>query len=127
MKEAVKDADDQTVVRVFHEAWRLTMGEIGERAGRGECIFDRKVETEREKIRNSILRAKTADALAGWFLRFCADATKGASLSTMRDEAARIRHFIFNPRNFERFQNLCLFALVSYASTERTTVTGGNE
>ena len=85
------------------------------------------VQTEREKIRNSILRAKTADALAGWFLRFCADATKGGSLSTIRDEAARLRHFIFSPRNFERFQNLCLFALVSYAGKEKQTTTGGNE
>ena len=40
MNEAMKDADDQTVIRVFHEAWRLTMGEIVERASRGECVFE---------------------------------------------------------------------------------------
>lgn len=127
MKEAIKDADDQAIIRVFQEAWRLTMGEFGERARRGEFIFERKVETEREKMRNAILRTKTADALAGWFLRFCADATKGGSLGAMRTDANRIREFIFNPRNFDRFQNLCLFALVSYASDEAKTATGGNK
>ncbi len=115
MEKSIRDEDDQAIIRAFQEAWRLTMGEFGERAKRGEFIFERKVETEREKIRNSILRAKTADALASWFLRFCADATKGASLHALKSNGARIRAFIFNQRNFERFQNLCLFALVSYA------------
>lgn len=118
MKNAIHDADDQAIIRAFHEAWRLTMGEFGERARRGELIFERKVETEREKIRNAILRAKTAEALASWFLRFCADATKGAALGAVRDDAQSIQRFIFNQRNFDRFQNLCLFALVSYASEE---------
>ncbi len=76
-------------------------------------------------MRNAILRAKTADDLAGWFLRFCADATKGGSLAAMREERERIRKFIFNPRNVDRFQNLCLFALVSYMADETRTATGG--
>jgi CRISPR-associated protein Cas8a1/Csx13 len=124
MRQAIKDADDQAIVRVFQEAWRLTMGELGGRSRQGEFIFKHKLETEREKMRNAILRAKTADALASWFLRFCADATKGSSLSPLRDDAERIRKFIFNQRNFERFQNLCLFALVSYASDEGKNTKG---
>ena len=118
MKEAIKDADDQAIIRAFHDAWRLTMGAMGERARRDGLDFSRLIEVEREKIRNAILRAKTAEALASWFLRFCADATKGASLPAIRDDAQRIQKFIFNQRNFDRFQNLCLFALVSYASEE---------
>lgn len=125
MNEAIKDADDKAVIRAFQEAWKMTMGEFGERARRGEFLFDRKVETEREKMRNTILRAKTADALASWFLRFCADATKGGSLKAMREDSERIRKFIFNQRNFDRFQNLCLFALVSYASEETKSTIGG--
>jgi CRISPR-associated protein Cas8a1/Csx13 len=127
MKEAIKDADDQAIIRAFQEAWRLTMGEFGDRDRRGEFIFEHKVETEREKMRNAILRTKTSDALSSWFLRFCADATKGGSLKAMRTDATRIREFIFNPRNFERFQNLCLFALVSYGSEEAKTATGGKD
>jgi CRISPR-associated protein Cas8a1/Csx13 len=127
MKEAVKDMDDQAIIRAFQEAWRLTMGALGERARRDGLNFERLVEVERERMRNAILRAKTADALASWFLRFCADATKGGSLGSFRNEATRIREFIFNQRNFERFQNLCLFALVSYASEEAKTAMGGNE
>lgn len=127
MKEAIKDADDQAIIRAFQEAWKLTMGEFGERDRRGEFIFEHKVETEREKMRNAILRTKTADALSSWFLRFCADATNGGSLKAMRTDATRIREFIFNPRNFERFQNLCLFALVSYGSEEAKTATGGKD
>ncbi|HEX8494403.1 MAG TPA: type I-MYXAN CRISPR-associated Cas8a1/Cmx1 [Pyrinomonadaceae bacterium] len=127
MKEAVKDADDQAIIRAFQEAWRLTMGALGERARRDGLNFERLVEVERERMRNAILRTKTADALASWFLRFCADATKGGSLGALRNESTRIREFIFNPRNFDRFQNLCLFALVSYASEEAKTAAGGKE
>jgi CRISPR-associated protein Cas8a1/Csx13 len=127
MKEAIKDADDQAIIRAFQEAWKLTMGALGERARRDGLDFRRLLEVERERMRNAILRTKTADALASWFLRFCADATKGGSLGTMRTDANRIREFIFNPRNFDRFQNLCLFALVSYASDEAKSATGGNK
>ena len=127
MKEAIKDSDDQAIIRAFHEAWRLTMGALGERARRDGLDFWRLVEVERERMRNAILRAKTADALASWFLRFCADATKGGALGALREDGMRIRKFIFSPRNFDRFQNLCLFALVSYASAEATTAMGGNE
>jgi CRISPR-associated protein Cas8a1/Csx13 len=127
MKEAIKDADDQAIIRAFHDAWRLTMRALYERARRDRLIDERLIEVERERVRNAILRAKTADALAGWFLRFCADATKGGALGALREDGMRIRRFIFNPRNFDRFQNLCLFALVSYASESAKAAIGGNE
>jgi len=90
------------------------MGAMKERAGRDNSDFFRLAEVERERMRNAILRAKTADALAGWFLRFCADSTKGASLESVKNNADKLRKFLFNPRNTERLQNLLLFALVSY-------------
>lgn len=124
MKEAIKDADDQAIVRTFHDAWRLKMRALYDRDSREGLVEGRLIEVERERMRNAIMRAKTADTLAGWFLRFCADATKGGALGPLRDEAQRIRQFIFNPRNFDRFQNLCLFALVSYASEKTRTTTG---
>ena len=127
MNEAIKDADDQAIIRAFHEAWRLTMRAIYERARRDKLNDSRLIEVERERMRNAILRAKAADALAGWFLRFCADATKGGALGALREEGLRIRKFIFNPRNFDRFQNLCLFALVSYASEGAKTAAEGEE
>src|SRR5262249_90364 len=34
MKEAVKNIDDQIVIDAFHDAWRRTMGALGERARR---------------------------------------------------------------------------------------------
>ena len=126
MNEAIKDADDQAIIRAFHAAWRLTMRAIYERARRDKLNDSRLIERERERMRNAILRAKSADALAGWFLRFCADATKGGALGALREDGLRIRKFIFNPRNFDRFQNLCLFALVSYASEGANTPTGGD-
>lgn len=153
MKEAVKDETDQTLIRAFHEAWRLKMrvlykrakDELGnsdrlvtENTGKGvarqvwlsQQVGDRYVTVEREKMRNSILRMKTSDLLAGWFLQFCADATRGEYKSAaLARDLAQLRQFIFNPRNFERFQNLCLFALVSYArdeaATQQTATTGG--
>jgi CRISPR-associated protein Cas8a1/Csx13 len=127
MKEAIKDADDQAIIRAFHDAWKRTMAALGDRARRDGLDFGRLVEVERERTRNAILRAKTAEALASWFLRFCADATKGAALAAIREDARRIQKFIFNQRNFDRFQNLCLFALVSYASDESNSANGGNQ
>lgn len=117
MKDKLRDRDDQTIIRTFHKAWEMTQGALGKRAAREGLDFWRLVEVESERMRNAILRAKTSDALASWFLRFCADATKGGTLPVLRDaeETRRVREFIFNARNFERFQNLCLFALVSYA------------
>ncbi len=125
MTKAIKDEDDRAIIAIFHEAWRMTMGALSERAQREGSDFTALVERERERTRNAILRAKTAEALAGWFLRFCADATKGAALAGMKRNAARVREFIFNPRNFERFQNLLLFALVSYVGKEDNLSEGG--
>lgn len=116
MKEAIQDEDDRVVIELFQAAWRQKMGELGERARTEGLLFDRLVEVERERIRNSILRSKTADALAGWFLRFVADATKGAPLGAAQRNSTRLRTFLFNPRSAERLQNLLLFGLVSYAS-----------
>ncbi|WP_058866204.1 type I-MYXAN CRISPR-associated Cas8a1/Cmx1 [Chloracidobacterium thermophilum] len=125
MTKAIKDEDDRAIIAIFHEAWRMTMGALSERAQREGSDFTALVERERERTRNAILRAKTAEALAGWFLRFCADATKGAALAGMKRNAARVREFIFNPRNFEQFQNLLLFALVSYVGREDNISEGG--
>jgi CRISPR-associated protein Cas8a1/Csx13 len=128
MKQAIKDADDQAIIRAFHDAWRLTMSNIYARAKR-EKLKDPEglIQVEREKIRNAILRAKNAELLSGWFLRFCAECTKeGGKLKTMQEEGERIRLFIFNPRNVDRFQNLCLFALVSYAGKDKTETKGEN-
>lgn len=128
MKQAIKDADDQAIIRVFHDAWRLTMSNIYDRAKR-ENLKDPEglIQVEREKIRNAILRAKNAELLAGWFLRFCAESTKeGGRLNSLQENGERIRLFIFNPRNVDRFQNLCLFALVSYAGKDKTEAKGEN-
>jgi CRISPR-associated protein Cas8a1/Csx13 len=134
MRAAIKDEDDKAVLDAFHKAWHQTLGAMNHRARENNLNSKRLKEVEQEKMRNAILRAKTSDALAAWFLRFCADATKGGALAPLRDDAERIRRFIFNSRNFERFQNLCLFALVSYEGKEANTSSstapisaGGNE
>ncbi len=123
MAQAIKDDVDLAIIRAFHTAWEMTMGKLGERAQDNNLDFKRLVEVRREKIRNEILRAKTPDALACWFLRFCADATKGAALAPIRDDAEKIRSLIFRPLYFDRFQNLLLFALLSYAGKESKTET----
>ncbi len=127
MNRSIKNEEDQAVIAVFQEAWNRTMGQMSGRASRDRTSFDRSSETRAERIRNEILRSKNADQLAGWFLRFCANATKGKPIIAFSDESTRkkIYNFIFDQRNFDRFQNLCLFALVSYASDEIKTTTGG--
>ncbi len=119
MVEAITDEDDKALINAFHEAWEHTMGQLGERSRNEGADFSRLVDVDREKIRNSILRAKTPDALANWFLRFCASATKGNSLPAFRDHASRLRSMLFNMRHFERCQNLLLFALLSYESKDK--------
>ena len=118
MKQVIKDEDDQAIIAMFQDAWRRAQGGLGERARRDGADFGRLVEVERERVRNAILRAKTADSLSGWFLRFCADATKGAPLGTAQNDPGRLRRFLFDQRNVERLQNLFLFALISYSKDE---------
>jgi len=126
MKTAIKDEVDIAIINAFHDAWNHTMRQLYERAEHehlGSGGADRLIEKEREKSRNAILRTKTSDTLAAWFLRFCANSTSGGSLSSIKKESEIIRQFIFEPRNFERFQNLCLFAMVSYESKSKKTTT----
>lgn len=129
MKEAIKDEVDQAIIRVFHEAWSRTRKNLGIRDEKRDADARVSIRNRKEKMRNEILRAKTADALASWFLRFCADATKGNALDVLKnpEEARRVREFIFSQRNFERFQNLCLFALVSYAGKGKSSNNEGGE
>lgn len=119
MKEKIRSIDDQTIINAFHEAWRRTRGNLRKRDQDRGANPKVSIQNRKERIRNEILRTKTSDALASWFLRFCADATEGNVLDILKqpDAARRFREFVFNARNFERFQNLCLFALVSYGDT----------
>jgi CRISPR-associated protein Cas8a1/Csx13 len=126
MKTAIKNETDIAIINAFHDAWNHTMRQLYERAEHehlGGGGAERLIEKAREKSRNDILRAKTSDMLAAWFLRFCANSTSGNSLSSIKKESEIIRQFIFEPRNFERFQNLCLFAMVSYESKSKKTTT----
>lgn len=129
MKEAVRDETDQTLIRAFQEAWRLKRGALRARELREGIEKFRLIEVEREKMRNAILRTKTADSLAAWFLQFSADATREYQSAALAKDLKQLREFIFNARHFERFQNLCLFALVSYSRDEtikqQTATTGG--
>ncbi len=132
--QAIKDDIDLAIIHAFYDAWKRVRGKLRERA-KDEAkknnvdflpIYYAFLETRSEKIRNEILRVKTPDLLAGWFLRFCADATKGRNLTGISDNADQLLKFIFNARNFNRFQNLLLFALVSYKSDETITETNKN-
>jgi len=121
MKTRIHDDTDQMLIDVFHEAWRFTMSGIYKDA-ESHVVGDHRVKARCDKIRNEILRSKTQSQLATWFLDFCARATRGSSLPRLRDpeRALTLRDFIFNPRNFDRFQNLCLFALLSYSGEAMT-------
>ncbi len=121
MNDEIKDLDDQIIIKVFQEAWKFTVRNLYDRAESRNSDESMDLDARRERIRNEILRRKTAEHLASWFLRFCADATKGNSLPSMQKNGEKVRKFIFNQRNFDRFQNLCLFALISYASEKKTT------
>ncbi|HAX75933.1 MAG TPA: type I-MYXAN CRISPR-associated Cas8a1/Cmx1 [Cyanobacteria bacterium UBA11372] len=121
MVKAIKDEVDLAVIQAFYDAWKRIRGQLWERADReklGKEGYYRLLEVRSERIRNEILRIKTPALLANWFLRFCAEATKGKNLGAISQKSNQIREFIFNPRYFERFQNLLLFALVSYKSEE---------
>lgn len=125
MKEEIKNKSDQIIIDALHEAWERTMGGLEERAKQRHSDLNRDLEVRRERIRNEILRSKTTEMLASWFLHFCANATRGAPLAKMQKDGKEIRKFIFNQRNFDRFQNLCLFALLSYKEEEKSNQTKG--
>lgn len=119
MKEAVTDLDDQALINTFHDAWRLTMIGLYERDEEREADPKRALEVRRERIRNEILRAKNSKLLANWFLQFCANATRYGPLKVSSEEMNRVRRVIFDERSFDRFQSLCLFALISYGGKEK--------
>jgi CRISPR-associated protein Cas8a1/Csx13 len=126
MANAIKNKEDIAIIRAFHKAWQIILAQIYERAEKSHLDSNRLIEVRQEKIRNEILRLKTSDSAASWFLKFCADATKGGSLAPIQEDAELIREFIFNRRNFDRLQNLLLFALVSYQSDKINKETNKN-
>ena len=119
MKEAIKNNEDRLIIEAIHEAWYRTLGQMGERAKQEGADFFRLVEVEQEKMRNAILRMKSSELLAGWFMQFCAAATKGAPLLVFQENKAQVVEFIFNKRNYDRFRSLCLFALLSYEAHDK--------
>lgn len=129
MNNAIRDEEDRLVIRCFQKAWSMKMGALGERASGQKLDFSRLAEVERERIRNDLLRTKTSDQLAGWLMRFLADASRGGTPREFTDNADAFRKFVFHPRNGERLRNLLLFALVSYSATDTpvTPATAGAE
>lgn len=120
MKDEIKDSDDRIIIAAFQQAWGITMGNLSTRAESRNSDRYTDIDVRKERVRNEILRHKTTEQLSGWFLRFCADATKGDSLSSISKNKEQIRKFIFNERNLERLRNLCLFALISYEGKKKS-------
>ena len=116
MRDAIQDEEDQLVIRCFQEAWDVKRSALSKRAADEKADYYALVDGEREKIRNGLLRCRTADALANWLLRFAADARRKEPLDVMVRSGPALRRFLFNPRNADRLQNLLLFALVSSPS-----------
>lgn len=127
MKDEIKDSDDQIIIAAFQQAWGITMGNLSERAESRNSDKYTDLDVRKERVRNEILRHKTTEQLAGWFLRFCADATKGNSLSSVSRNREQIRKFIFNAKNLERLRNLCLFALISYEGKKKSDGNNQNQ
>jgi CRISPR-associated protein Cas8a1/Csx13 len=123
MREAIENPVDQAIIHTFHEAWRLTMHGLYKRDNKREADANVSLNNRQERIRNELLRAKTAGLLANWFLQFCAGATRNGKLRVAPEEMELVRRFIFKEANFERFQNLCLFALVSYSGKDTPAIT----
>ncbi len=120
MKAAIRSETDHLIIDAFHEAWKRTMAGIYDDAREAGTDSQRKIEVMRERVRNDILRAKTQNQLAGWFLDFCARATGGASLGSIRDKREQIYGVLFDSGHFEHLQNLFLFALLSYVGQTDT-------
>jgi CRISPR-associated protein Cas8a1/Csx13 len=118
MYDQIRNEQDRMFIETFHEAWRRTLAQLGERSTKEGLQFSRLCEVERERMRNTILRLRTSEALANWFLQFCASATRGGVLPAVRSNMGEMHEFLFSPRNFARLQNLSLFALLSYQGKE---------
>lgn len=115
MNAAIRSETDHLIIDAFHDAWKRTMAGIYDDAREAGSDAQRKIEVVRERVRNDVLRAKTQNQLAGWFLDFCARATGGSSLGSIRDKRDQIYGALFDSGHFEHLQNLFLFALLSYA------------
>ncbi|HJV47154.1 MAG TPA: type I-MYXAN CRISPR-associated Cas8a1/Cmx1 [Bacillota bacterium] len=115
MNSAINLEEERALIDAFHEAWERTMAQLGDRARRDGLDFKRLVEVEQERIRNTILRQQTVDSLANWFLQFCASATRGGAMKSFQKYKEILYYYMCNQKYYERFQNLCLFALLSYS------------
>lgn len=114
MKDRISDEDDRAVIETFHAAWRSRMAQLFERANRDALNGERLVEVEQERLRNDLLRAKTAEELADRFLRLCAEATRGRPLTALRERQDRVRPILFQHKHLERLRSLLLFAMLTY-------------
>lgn len=114
MKDKISDEDDRAVIDTFHAAWRARMAQLFERASRDGLNGERLVEVEQERLRNDLLRAKTAEELADRFLRLCAEATRGRPLTVLRERQERVRPILFQHKHLERLRSLLLFAMLTY-------------
>jgi CRISPR-associated protein Cas8a1/Csx13, MYXAN subtype/CRISPR-associated protein Cas8a1/Csx13, MYXAN subtype, C-terminal region len=119
VSNAVQNEQDKAVIQVMHEALRRLYGRLGERAQREGTSFERLADVELERMRNSILRAKSMDSLTQWFMHFCSTVSSGKNISLFGEHKELLYKFLFEPRNFTRFQNLCLFSLLSYESSNK--------
>lgn len=119
VSKALQDEQDKAVIQVMHEAIKRLYGKLGERANREGVNFERLTEVELERMRNSILRAKSMETLTQWFMHFCSTVSSGKNISLFGEHKELLYKFLFESRNFNRFQNLCLFALLSYESSNK--------
>ncbi len=104
-------ADEEVFVAACHEAWRRTLGSLGQRAReRGESFRDL-ARRERERERVALTHCKNADALRATVTDFWARA--GGSLPSLQSGWRQVLPMLSASR-WEEGRDLALLALASY-------------
>ncbi len=106
--------DELALVRIVHQAWKQTLGKLGERAAQGGSDAGRLFEVEQTRLRVVIAKAKTLEDFLHAFADFVSRAGMNPELRSSLKSVLRM----IEPDTWSRARDLTLLALVSYTAAD---------
>lgn len=117
-------SDDLALIRTVHQAWKQTLGKLGERATQSHADAGRLFEVEQTRLRVVFAKTKTLEDFLHAFADFVSRAGSNPELRAGLKSVLRM----IEPDTWSRARDLTLLGLVSYSSVdEEVTVNAEHE